>query len=350
MMARVLHDGKEDGLTPLEAIDPYDIVNFSGLLSAMSKTAFGGRQVGEAFAILTEMMIDPECLVVCTLSGAMTVAKQGVLLATLIDRGFINIIISTGALVTHGLTENVGLTHYKVPPGVSDEECYTKGYNRIYDTLEQESNLNTLAENVVWKALDELAERSPDGPWSSEMVTYQIGSLLVKHTNGIGILKSAYVKDVPVYIPAFTDSELGLDVSFWAMRRAGLDTDSAGGHFAVYPPFNPYLDLNSYAKKIVPTKKLGILTIGGGVPRNWAQQVSPYVDFMAEKLGFVQRIPKFNYGVKICTDTPFAGGMSGCTYSEGKSWGKFTTNAKTAEVYADATMVLPLLVMGLLEI
>ena len=103
---RRLHDGRHDGLVPLESFDLSQIQTFAELLRAMGKTAFGGRQVGEAFDILLEMIGRRECQVVLTLSGAMTVAKQGQLICELIDRGLVQAIVATGALIAHGLTES----------------------------------------------------------------------------------------------------------------------------------------------------------------------------------------------------------------------------------------------------
>lgn len=342
---RNLHDGREDGLEPLHSLNPDEIISFSDMLHAMSQTAFGGRQLGEAFEVMKAMIDDPECLVICTLSGAMTVAKQGLLLTRMIQEGMIDVLISTGALITHGLVENTGLIHYKVSPNANDTELYSKGYNRIYDTLEQEKNLDDV-ETFIETSLDWL-DRHIIKPWGSHQITEALGLNLVAQGQENGILAAAFNHRVPVYIPAFTDSELGLDLSFWTMRKS--HHTGLGGYFSHIPPFNPYVDLNSYAQKITSAKRLGIFTVGGGVPRNWAQQVSPYVDFMCEKLRFEQRIPKFTYAVRICPEPAHFGGMSGCTYSEGVSWGKFKGDGRFAEVHADATLVLPLLIKGLLE-
>jgi deoxyhypusine synthase len=118
------------------------------------------------------------------------------------------------------------------------------------------------------------------------------------------------------------------------------------------PRYNPYLDLNSYARFALGAKKLGIFTIGGGVPRNWAQEVGPYIDIMDHRLGIDLRPPRFQYAIRICPEPTHWGGLSGCTYSEGVSWGKFVPESeggRFAEVYADATTVWPLLVKAVLE-
>src|SRR5690606_38280970 len=105
MRHRELHDGRSDGLQPLESLSLEDAQTVSQLVRAMSKTAFGGRQLGEAADVLQTMFRDEDCKVVMTLSGAMTVAKQGRIICDMIDRGLVQAVISTGALIAHGLTE-----------------------------------------------------------------------------------------------------------------------------------------------------------------------------------------------------------------------------------------------------
>ena len=144
MQGREFRDGAQDGLEALEPFDPEKVKSFSDLLAAMKKTAFGGRRLGEAFEVLAAMIEDRECFVVLTLSGAMTIAKMGKIISTMIDHGMIQSIVSTGALIAHGLSESVGKTHYRYDPAMSDEELFHKGYNRVYDTLEMESHSSAL--------------------------------------------------------------------------------------------------------------------------------------------------------------------------------------------------------------
>jgi deoxyhypusine synthase len=115
------------------------------------------------------------------------------------------------------LTESIGLTHYRYDPAKSDEQLFEQGYNRIYDTLEMEANLNHV-EQLVRTVLE--GSRPADGVWSSARFCRAIGQELDRLEEGPGILRSAFLKGVPVFIPAFTDSEMGLDVATWAMLRA----------------------------------------------------------------------------------------------------------------------------------
>src|SRR5512137_502696 len=190
--ARTFHDGREDGLQALESLDLDGVTSFAGLLRAMSRTAFGGRALGEAFEVTLAMARDSDCKVVLTLSGAMTIAKMGKVIARMIDASLVHAVVSTGALMAHGLSEAVGLVHYRHDPRMSDEELFNKGYNRVYDTLEMEANLNYV-EEFSSRALDRIAgERE----LSSEIVNRALGQVLADDPDGSGVLRSAYLANV----------------------------------------------------------------------------------------------------------------------------------------------------------
>ena len=266
--------------------------------------------------------------------------------------------VSTGALIAHGLTESIGKTHFRYDPRQSDTELFERGYNRIYDTLEMEANLNDV-ERLVSSVLQRTTSDGED--WSSHRFCRALGQALHELDQGPGILRSAYEQNVPVFIPAFTDSEVGLDMAIWGMaakirnaKQSGLSIDdwTARDVFDQVPRFNPFLDLHEYARFATDADQLGILTIGGGVPRNWAQQVAPLIDITNDRLGTDLTPPQFRYGIRICPEPTHWGGLSGCTYSEGVSWGKFvppSQGGRYAEVYADATVVLPLLMKAVFE-
>ena len=344
---RQFRDGRQDGLIALESLDLDKVTSFADLLRGMAKTAFSGRTLGEALDVTLAMVDDPGCKVVLTLSGAMTIAKMGKVIAKMIDTGMVHAVVSTGALMAHGLSEAMGLVHYRHDTRMSDEELFEKGYNRVYDTLEMEANLNYV-EEFTGRALDTL-----QGELSSEIICRALGKVLAEDPKGAGVLRSAYLHKVPIYVPAFTDSELGLDLATWTMKNArDAGTTEAEALFATLPRYNPYLDLNSFARFALSSERLGIFTIGGGVPRNWAQEVGPYIDIINHRLGLDLVPPRYQYAVRICPEPTHWGGLSGCTYSEGISWGKFVPEAeggRFAEVYADATTVWPLLIKGVLE-
>ena len=349
-MSRKLHDGREDGLEPLESLDVRQADSFARMLEALSKTAFGGRELGEAYRVLRAMSEDPDCMIVVTVSGAMTIGKMGRVLCEMIDLGLAHAIISTGAIMAHGLSEAIGCVHYKADPNVSDKQLYQWGYNRVYDTLEMEANL-CRAQEMVSGVLDQFDWSQPA---CSSSITREIGRRLVEEGQMPSVLGCAYQRGVPVYVPAFTDSELGLDLATFSLSRAGAQAHEGDleKFFATAPAFNPFLDLHDYAKRILRAKRLGIFTIGGGVPRNWAQQVGPFADIINMRLGTGLTVPRFRYAVRICPEPVHWGGLSGCTYTEGVSWGKFLSREEGgmhAEVHCDATIAWPILIRGIYE-
>jgi deoxyhypusine synthase len=337
---RSLHGGHEDGLEPLLPLDLTAADSVDALVRAMGATAFAGRRLGEAADVLEAMVRDRTCFRVLTLSGAMTIAKQGLVICEMIDRGWVQAIVATGALVTHGFVEGAGMLHFKHRAAMKDEELFAKGYNRVYDTLELEQNLDD-TEKIVNEVLDGFPE---DQILSSHGITAALGRYLDGHTSGRAVLKSAVQHDVPVFIPAFTDSELGLDVAVYNRRRERAGRPRLR--------FDPFLDLEAYTDAVRRADQIGIFTIGGGVPRNWAQQVGPYLEISEKRLGIDEPVRRFRYGVRICPEPVHWGGLSGCTYSEGVSWGKFVPESeggRFAEVLADATIAWPLVVRAVME-
>jgi len=337
---RKLHDPVEDKLVPIHPLDLSRAKTVNDLVRAMGDTAFTGRQVGEAADVLEAMARDRDCFVVMTLAGAMTVAKQGLIVTELIDRGVVHAIVSTGALMAHGLVEATGRSHFRYDPRVSDVELYEAGYNRVYDTLEPERNLDDV-EAVVF---DVLKRWDPKQIVCSWKLNQAIGKYLVKHAAGRGILKSAYQKKVPVFVPAFTDSELGLDFALTNRIRA------RDRHPRLR--YDPFEDLDHFAETLLAQKRLGLFTIGGGVPRNWAQQFGPYVELRNRRAGENVPLKRYHYGVRICPEPVYWGGLSGSPYTEAVSWGKFVPpgeGGRFAEVFVDATVGLPLIAGAVLE-
>ena len=304
--------GREDGLEPLAPLDPSAIGSVDELVRAMGRTAFGGRRLGEAADVLEAMLRDPRCFRVVTVSGAMTVAKQGLLLCEMIDRGWVDALVTTGALMTHGLVEGAGMEHFKHRPDMNDEELYRKGYNRVYDTIELEKSLYE-TEGIVQRALAAVEAGAVLG---SAAVCRRIGAELERGDSAErAIVKSAYRRDIPIYIPAFSDSELGLDFAAWNRVRV------AAGQPRI--AFDPFDDLEDFAARVSGNERLGIFTIGGGVPRNWAQQVAPYLELLSARSALPVPVLRYRYAVRICPEPEHWGGLSGCSYAEGISWGKF---------------------------
>ena len=337
---RKLHDPVKDKLSPVFPLDLSQVKNLSELVRGMADTAFTGRQLGEATDVLEAMARDQECFVVMTLAGAMTVAKQGLIICDLVDRGLVNAIVSTGALMAHGLVEATGCKHYRYDPKMDDVQLYEAGYNRVYDTLEPEQNLDHV-ELVMEAVLRNWELKETMCSWR---LNQEIGKYLTKNAAGRGILKSAYDHDVPVFVPAFTDSELGLDVAL--TNRVRMQQGKPEFRY------DPFLDLNHFAETLLQRKRLGIFTIGGGVPRNWAQQFGPYCELRVRRAGEDLPLKRYHYGVRVCPEPVYWGGLSGSPYSEAISWGKFVPpqeGGRFGEVFVDATVGLPIMVAALFE-
>jgi deoxyhypusine synthase len=337
---RILHDPIADHLQPVYPLDLSKARTVDALVRAMGQTAFTGRQVGDAADVLEAMARDKDCFVVLTLSGALTVAKMGLIFCDLIESGIVGAIVSTGALMAHGLVEATGLSHFRYDAKMDDRTLFEAGYNRVYDTLEPETNLDAV-EEVVQGIL---------GAWDAEEVVCswklnkRIGEYLLKNSKGRGILKSAAVHNVPVFVPAFTDSEIGIDFALHRRIRRAANRPIL--------TFDPFLDFEHYASTMLATKRMGIFTLGGGVPRNWAQQFGVYAEILARR-GY-EKLPlkRYNYGLRICPEPVHWGGLSGSTYTEAVSWGKFVPpeqGGRFAEVFDDATVALPLVVGAVLD-
>ncbi|MEE9555468.1 MAG: deoxyhypusine synthase family protein [candidate division Zixibacteria bacterium] len=341
---------KGEGLQPLEPVDISGIDDFDQALAAMEKTSFGGRQLGEAASILTEMFTDPEDLTVLTLSGAMTVAKQGLLICELLERKYVDIVVSTGALITHGLIEGIDKNHYKVPD-MPDDQLLSKGMCRVYDTIELETSFERL-QNLIGEYVDRLFSPDNGTTIGSAVFLRNLGELVAEQfPDSRSIVSAACKSDIPIYVPAFTDSELSLELMIKTFKNNRKFSDAPFTE-TVIPEFNPFNDLFDFASRVHRHKgKMSIFTIGGGVPRNWAQQISPLFDIM--NLDGMPVDPKqYSRGVRICPEPDHWGGLSGCSYEEGVSWAKFlpvSEGGKYAEVKVDATAVLPFLIKGIVQ-
>ncbi|HET9803543.1 MAG TPA: deoxyhypusine synthase family protein, partial [Candidatus Acidoferrum sp.] len=152
---RVLHDPVKDKLRPIYPLDLSKCTTIDALVRAMADTAYTARQIGDGADVLEAMARDKDCFIVMTLAGALTVGKMGLVFCDLIESGIVNAIVSTGALMAHGLVEATGRSHFRYDPAkMDDKELFHAGYNRVYDSLEPETNLDHV-EDVMDHILDE---------------------------------------------------------------------------------------------------------------------------------------------------------------------------------------------------
>ena len=297
-----------------------------------------GAQVARGAKALEAMTKDKNCARFLTISGAMTVGKMDLIICDMIEQGLVHAISSTGALMAHGLVSSIGLKHYKYNPKYNDTELARRKLNRVTDTLEPETNLDTV-EEVIGQVIDKIDGSRALSPTELNQL---IGKHLAEHyPNERGILKSAYTHRVPVFVPAFVDSELGNDIYIHNMKRRRRGKKPI------------LMDLERDSKVLIDivtgSKRFGIFTVGGGVPRNNVQNVAPLIEIINERLGPTFPNRRFSYGVRICPDRPHFGHLSGCTYSENESWRKADKDGIYAEMIADATQVWPFLVKFIME-
>ena len=305
--AEDFHDGAKDGLTPLEPLDLEKITDFDELLRAMGKTAFGGRSLGEAAEVLAAMVQDPECTVVGTFSGAMSVAKMGLMICDMIDRGWLKVIITTGALIAHGFIETLGRAHYKYPGPSPTGSSISRATTASMTPWRWKPTwiMPKTCSGRCWRGWT--ASRS--GHLAS--LCRELGRYLAEQTDSPGILRNAYLKGVPVFIPAFTDSELGLDLAGYMVRQALAEgKDLSRGPGVGVPEIQPLPGPGSLCpESALAATKLGIFTVGGGVPRNWAQQVAPYLELLHGRLDLDLPEVRFHYGVRLCPEPAHWGGL-----------------------------------------
>ena len=249
---------------------------------------YGGiaAQVATGAKALETMARDQSCIRFLTVSGAMTVGKMDLVICDMIESGLIHAISCTGALMAHGLVSSIGLKHYKYNPKYDDTELARRRLNRVTDTLEPETNLDTVEEVIgkVMEAIDGKQSLSPT------MLNRLIGKHLAEnYPNDRGILKSAYLRGVPVFVPAFVDSELGNDIYIHNIKR------QRRGKKPILIDLE--LDSKELIKLVTQAKRFGIFTIGGGVPRNNVQNVAPLIEIINERIGANLPPRRFTYGI-----------------------------------------------------
>ena len=303
-----------------------------------------GMQVRQGAETVRLMMEKKGIIRFLTLSGAMTIAQMSLVICDMIDRGMVHSITSTGALMAHGLVPGLGLKHYKYNPSDDDEKLAKLGLNRVTDVLEPETNFDHIDE--IMSAV--LATFSGRDTISPSMLHAALGKYLEDHhPDHRAVLLSAYRKKVPVFVPAFTDSELGNDVyctnkvrELTGKKRVVMDMEK---------------DTAKLLELMTSAASAGIWTFGGGVPRNWTQNVSPLIEIYNNRIGGGGHGPKlpvrkYGFGIRCCPDRPHFGHLSGCTYEEGMSWRKFHFNMKQSQIQADATQVEPFLVKYIMDL
>lgn len=299
--------------------------NVVPMVDDMEKMAFQARNLNRASKIYDMMLAEKECGVILTLAGSLFSAGLKKVVYDMVMNNMVDAIVSTGAImVDQDFFEALGFKHYIGTPFSDDNELRELAIDRIYDTYIDEDELR-ICDDTTAKIFDSLEPR----PYSSRELLWEFGRYL--ENNGgpkveDSVIWACYKKNVPIFVPAFSDC-------------------SAGFGFVVHQTKNPdkHVSLDS-AKDFLELTKIklackdtGIFMIGGGVPKNFTQDIVVAADILEEEASM------HKYAVQITVADERDGALSGSTLKEASSWGKVETTYEQM-VFAEATIAMPLIV------
>ena len=300
------------------------------LINVFASSGFNGRQLGDA-AKLYAKMIKENATICLTVSGALTPVGFGGIIKTLIERGFVDWIITTGANVYHEDHFAWGLPIKQGSFNVDDMKLYENEivrirdiYIKFYETLEAE-------DQVIQKMF---GIDFPDKPFTTAEFCNLMGKMSKENSKypEKSFITAAYEYDVPVYISTIKDSSLALNLAVHRLADKTYNLDFVR-------------EIIEQAAILYDSKKSGIVELGGGVPKNAAQQTGPLLDQILRRNDGGQ-----DYIIQITDARPDTGGLSGATLQEGKSWGKVQdAHNGMVTVYADATIAFPILALYVLS-
>jgi deoxyhypusine synthase len=290
--------------------------------------AFNAARLGEACRIFTDKMLLPEhdTTIALTMAGALTPAGLGGCVVELMERGLVDVVISTGANLYHDLHYALNFTLHRGSPFLNDVELYEQGVIRIYDVLFPAS---VLLETDAY-IRDFLVRWGIDAPVSTAELHYALGRDLIARQPGCqqhSLVAAAAANGVPIYTSSPGDSSIGMNIAAHElMNDSQLMID-------------PNKDVNEICAFILAARKNGCVILGGGSPKNFYLQGQP-------TLWEVYGIPKGgnDYFIQITTDHVVWGGLSGATPAEAVSWGKVNPGVlpDTVVAYCDSTIAFPL--------
>ncbi|QHG92362.1 deoxyhypusine synthase [Coxiella endosymbiont of Amblyomma sculptum] len=307
-------------------IEHIDITRFDArpIVDAMSCMSFTSRALARATKIFNRMLRDKKCSIILTIAGSTSAGGCMKLYADLIRYNMVDIVVATGAsIVDMDFFEALGFRHYQGTPEAEDRKLRDLYIDRIYDTYIDEEDLQR-CDNVIFGIANTLKPR----PYSSREFIKVMGAFLQKkdEKKEDSLVRLAYEHDVPIFCPAFTDSSAGFGLVLHQVRNPDrhLTIDSVR-------------DFRELMEAKIRAGTTGLLMIGGGVPKNFVQDVI----ICAEVIG--KSVDVHKYAIQITVADVRDGACSSSTLKEAYSWGKVDT-AYEQMVYAEATSVLPLLV------
>ena len=306
---------------PVEHID-ITAIDARPIIDSMAGMSFTSRDLARATGIFNEMLADRDCSVILTVAGSTSAGGCMQLYADLIRYNMVDALVATGAtIVDMDFFEALGFRHYQAEGDVDDGRLRDLYIDRIYDTYIDESELQDCD-----RAIADIANALEPRPYSSREFIREMGRWLTGHARKPGsLVQLAYEHDVPVFCPAFTDSSAGFGLVVHQQENpdAHMSLDSIR-------------DFRELTEIKIAAGHTGLLMIGGGVPKNFAQDTV----VCAEILG--KQVEMHKYAIQITVADVRDGACSSSTLKEASSWGKVDT-LREQMVYAEATSVLPLL-------
>jgi deoxyhypusine synthase len=311
---------------PVRHLDPKETRSLFDLVRAFQHTSFQSRNVFKCFEVFRKMLGDPACVIFMGLSGAMIPGGMRQVICDLIEMKLVDVIVSTGANIFHDIFESSGYRHYVGSEEGDDDALRRHRIVRVYDALMDDHEINQVI-YLLSKVPEEVEERVV----SSRRYLEVLGRRIKDEGS---VLRTASQYGVPIFVPALSDSSIGIGLTFLHARKKasqdGLVIDQIQDSYEI-----------AQLKKVASVT--GAIYIGGGVPKNYIQQLGPVSELLFQKES------GHRYAFQITTDDPKWGGLSGCTFEEAKSWGKIEKGSAYAAVYMDATVALPLLVGAILQ-
>jgi deoxyhypusine synthase len=298
--------------------------NVIKLVDSMEKMAFTARDLNRAANIYDRMLKDDKCAVILTLAGSIFSAGLKRVVYDLVSNNMVDAIVSTGALmVDQDFFEALGFKHYVGTPFVDDNVMRDLHIDRIYDTFIDEDELRVCDETTE-KIFNSLEPR----PYSSRELLWNFGKYLDENGGpkvDDCILYAAYKNNIPIFVPAFSDCSAGFGIIMHQHTHPDKHVSIDSGK-----------DFYELTQIKLNNKETGIFMIGGGVPKNFTQDIVVAADILQEDVSM------HKYAIQITVADVRDGALSSSTLKEASSWGKVETTFEQM-VYSEATLAMPLI-------
>lgn len=298
--------------------------NVIPIVDAMGKMAFSARDLNRAAQIYNQMLNDEDCTIILTLAGSIFSAGLKKVVHDMIENNMIDAIVSTGALmVDQDFFEALGFKHYIGSPYVDDNILRDLHIDRIYDTFIDEDELR-ICDDTTAAIFDSLEPR----PYSSRELLWHFGKYLDENGGpkvDDSVIYSAFKNNVPIFVPAFSDCSAGFGIVMHQHKNPQKHVSFDSG--------KDFLEITQIKLK---SKETGIYMIGGGVPKNFTQDIVVAAEILADDA------PMHKYAIQITVADVRDGALSSSTLKEASSWGKVSQSYEQM-VYAEATLAMPLI-------